>query len=205
MPRNAERIGIFGGTFDPVHNGHLVIARAVFEAEHLDRVVFVPSARPPHKGGDIMFSAADRMKLLDLALHTIPDFEASPIELNREGPSYTIDTLREMKAAYPAGTGLFFIVGRDNLFEMESWKDPAGILDACTVLVADRSCQRGSAPSWISGRVRFVPTPVIDISSSMIRKRLRDGLSIRHLVPDTVADEIERIRMSASDGMFPNA
>ncbi len=194
MPQNAERIGIFGGTFDPVHNGHLMVARAVLEAERLDRVLFVPSARPPHKGGDIMFDAPDRMRFLGLAIRGISGFEASSIELDREGPSYTIDTLHELKASHPPGTGLFFVVGRDNLPEIESWKDPRGILDACTVLVADRTCRPANIPAWIAERVRFVPTPVIDISSSDIRRRIRDGLTIRHLVPPAVADEIERLR-----------
>ncbi len=194
MPPSPERIGIFGGTFDPVHNGHLIVARAVLESENLDRMVFVPSARPPHKGGDIMFDASERMRFLGLAMRGIPGFEVSSLELDREGPSYTIDTLREFTASYPLGTGLFFVVGRDNISEIETWKDPKGILDACTVLVADRSCRASGAPAWVEERVRFVRTPVIDISSSDIRKRLRDGLTIRHLVPDAVADEIERSR-----------
>ena len=194
MPPNDERIGIFGGTFDPVHNGHLTIARSVFESERLDRMVFVPSARPPHKGDDIMFSAAERLHLLALALAGTPSFEVSSIELDREGPSYTIDTLHEFKALYPPGTALFFVVGKDNLFEIDTWKDPRGILEACTVLVADRSCRASGAPAWIEARVRFVRTPLIDISSSEIRKRIRDGLDIRHMVPPAVADEIERMR-----------
>jgi nicotinate-nucleotide adenylyltransferase len=188
-----QRIGLFGGTFDPVHHGHLIIAQAVLEHTRLDRMVFIPSARPPHKGQDVMFGAAARSLFLTLAVHGHQRFEVSDIELHRRGPSYTIDTLRELKSLLPPGAELFFLVGADNLNEIETWKDPRSILEECTILVANRACPEDhSIPDWIADRVERIPTPVIDISSSDIRRRIREGKSIRYLVPEAVAEEIAR-------------
>lgn len=189
-----QRIGLFGGTFDPVHHGHLIIAQAALECARLDRMLFIPSARPPHKGQDVMFTAAARRRFLSLALRGNPQFAVSDLEMNRRGPSYTIDTLREFKSILPPGADLFFLVGMDNLFEMETWKEPRGILDECTVLVADRACPEDiEIPAWLADRVQRIPTPVIAISSSNIRRRIREGVSIRYLVPEAVEEEIARI------------
>jgi nicotinate-nucleotide adenylyltransferase len=194
MGNKGERIGLFGGTFDPVHHGHLIIAQAASEHLELDRMMFIPSARPPHKGQDVMFTPDERFRFLTLAVAGNPLFTVSDIEMQRRGPSYTIDTIRELKTALSPDTECFFLVGMDNLYEMETWKDPRGILDACTVAAAGRACgSERTVPYWIAGRVKRIPTPVIDISSSFIRTRIREGRSIRYLVPDAVADEIARI------------
>ena len=191
MPANIERIGLFGGTFDPVHCGHLIVAQAVLEEIPLDRLIFIPSANPPHKGGEIMFDAVSRLRFLELAAGGDPRFSVSDIELNRSGPSYTIDTIREIRKSLPDGAEIFFIVGKDNLAEMESWKDPLSIFDSSTVAVAERSFGSGRpAPPWIAERILPVRTPVVDISSSDIRRRLREGTSIRYLVPDAVREAI---------------
>jgi nicotinate-nucleotide adenylyltransferase len=194
MPRNDECIGLFGGTFDPVHHGHLIIARSVMETAGLDRIVFIPSARPPHKGAEVMFDASDRLSFLTLAIRGTPRFTVSDIELRRDGPSYTIDTIREFKTLVPPETRVFFLVGMDNLHDMVTWKDPQGILDECTVLVAERTCRdTGELPGWLSDRAVRVPTPSIDISSSEIRARIREGKSIRFLVPEAVEKAIGRV------------
>jgi nicotinate-nucleotide adenylyltransferase len=192
--KKSEKIALFGGTFDPVHHGHLIIAQAVIEAAGLDRIIFVPSARPPHKNRDIMFSADDRFSMLSLALEGNPRFTLSDMEIKRKGPSYTIDTIREFKSGLPADTELFFMVGMDNLFEMETWKDPMDLIAECVILAADRACQKNTEiPSWLSGRVQRVMTPLIEISSSDIRRRLREGKSIRYLVPEAVNGMLEKI------------
>ena len=174
-----------------VHVGHLIIAGAVLEGADLDGVIFIPSARPPHKDNDIMFTPDQRYEMLRLAVAGDPHFDVSSIEMNRAGPSYTIDTIREMGDELPADTELFFLVGRDNLTEIDTWKEPGAILDECTVLVADRpGGSHRVMPAHLAGRVREVRTPGIEISSSDIRRRIRDGMSFLHLVPAGVHDHI---------------
>lgn len=186
-----KRIALFGGTFDPVHVGHLIVAGAVLDDAGLDGVIFIPSARPPHKGDDIMFTPVQRYEMLRLAVAGDSRFDVSSIEIHRAGPSYTIDTIREMRDELPADTDLFFLVGRDNLTEIDTWKEPGAILDECTVLVADRpGGSHRDMPAHLAGRVREVRTPMIEISSSDIRRRIREGMSFHHLVPAAVHDYI---------------
>lgn len=187
-----KKIGLFGGTFDPVHNGHLIIARSVCETLGLNSVIFIPSARPPHKNSDIMFSAEQRFRMLRLAIKKIPCFTVSDIEMTRKGPSYTIDTILEIKKILQADTDLVFIVGRDNLSDIETWKDPQAILEQCKIVVADRPVTpQNDSPEWLMKKVEFVKVPLIEISSSDIRCRIREKKSIRYLVPDSVTDIIE--------------
>jgi len=191
MSEPARRIGIFGGTFDPVHNGPLIIADALHERAGLDKVLFVPSARPPHKGSEIRFSAEERLHMLMLAIDGDPRFSVSDIELRREGPSYTIDTIRENKRSLGGGTEVLFIVGMDNLYEIGMWKNPKGIVDECRILAARRVCDiDGKVPEWLMKRVIVVDAPLVEISSSDIKKRLREGRSIRYLVPEVVRKAI---------------
>ncbi len=190
LPEN-KKIGLFGGTFDPVHIGHLIIAETVLEQSGLDMVMFIPSARPPHKHHELMFSVHQRLKMLSEAIKDNPNLVVSDIEMKREGPSYTIDTIREIKAALPSGTELSFIVGKDNLYEMKTWKDPQAIIEECTILVADRICEKKcDIPYWLKTKVKMVNVPLIEISSSEIRNRIRDGKRIRYMVPEVVEKEI---------------
>lgn len=190
----SKKVGLFGGTFDPVHTGHLIIAEKVLERANLDVVMFVPSARPPHKNHELMFDARQRFKMLSDAIKDNPNFLVSDIEMNREGPSYTIDTIREIKAQLPAETEIIFIVGKDNLYEMEMWKDPRAIVGECTILAVDRLCgEKRDIPEWLQSKVEFVEAPLIEISSSEIRQRIIDGKSIRYLVPDVVQKTIKKL------------
>ncbi len=178
-----KKVGLFGGTFDPVHTGHLIIAETVFEQANLEAVIFIPSARPPHKHHELMFDAQQRFKMLSEAIKGNPNFLVSDIEMNRTGPSYTIDTIHEIKAQLSAETEIMFIVGRDNLYEMEMWKDPRAIVGECTILAVDRLCgEKRDIPDWLQKKVETVKVPLIEISSSEIRQRIRDGKSIRYLV-----------------------
>ena len=110
MGEKIKKIGLFGGTFDPIHNGHLIIADAVRETKSLDLVIFIPSAHPPHKGIDLMFNAQQRLKMLSLAIKDDPEFSVSDIEMQRHGPSYTIDTIRDIKTQFPAYSSFSFIL-----------------------------------------------------------------------------------------------
>lgn len=196
MNNIGKKIGLFGGTFDPVHIGHLIIADSICDLKCLDKVIFIPSARPPHKGSDILFDAGERFKLLSLAVHGDPRFLVSDIEMRREGPSYTIDTIREFKAMLPPDTELSFIVGMDNLYEIDLWKNPYDIIRECRILVAGRICDKSRKISdWLIGNIEMLDVPLIEVSSSDIRKRIREGRNIRYLVPDAVANEIHGIQI----------
>ena len=186
-----KQIGLFGGTFDPVHAGHLIIAQSVLEELGLDTVLFIPSAHPPHKQSDIMFSPEERFSMLARALQGNTRFRVSDIEMNRQGPSYTIDTIREIKSTLSADTAFSFIIGRDNLFEISAWKEPHAIIGECRIIVADRPVDAADPiPDWLVDSIVLVRVPLIEISSSDIRARIRTGRSIRYLVPDAVYDMI---------------
>lgn len=181
-----SRLGLFGGTFDPLHLGHLIIAQAIYENTPLDRVCFIPSASPPHKGNDLMFSASLRYRMTQSALEGYSAFDISDCELKREGPSFTVDTLQYFRSHRP-GDDLYFIVGRDNLKEIQTWRDPEKIIELCTILVAERvGYPELTIPDWLKGHVTFVNTPIIEISSTDIRARIRAQKTIAHLVPEPV-------------------
>jgi len=193
--KSKKRIGLFGGTFDPVHNGHLIIAESVREQQELDEVIFIPSASPPHKHHILMFGAEERFRLLAESVRDNPYFSVSDIEMRRKGPSFTIDTIREIRAGLGAGTELFFILGRDNLYELETWKETTSILDECTILVANRIwASERPIPGWLESRVVTVTVPLIAISSSDVRTRIREGKSVRYLVPEPVLDAIKSLK-----------
>ena len=191
-----KKIGLFGGTFDPVHIGHLIIVDSVRELKNLDMVIFIPSASPPHKGREIFFTAEERFRMLSLAVQDDPGFIVSDIEMKCKGISFTIDTIREIKADLAPETDISFIVGLDNLYELTTWKDPCNIVRECRLLVAKRACDRcGEIPDWLKDNSEMVDVPLIDISSSLIRQRIMDGKSIRYLVPEVVAAEIQNVRV----------
>ena len=170
------RVGIFGGTFDPIHVGHLAIARAALESVPLDRVIFVPAKRSPLKDRPPVASEADRLAMLESVIAEEPCFSVSRIELEREGPSYTIDTLE----AFADGGELFLILGSDALAEFPRWRMPDRIGALATILVADRP----GAPLPPGGiPYRLFDAPRLDISSRELRARAARGRSLRYLVP----------------------
>jgi nicotinate-nucleotide adenylyltransferase len=185
------RRGVLGGTFDPIHLGHLRAAENAREALALDVVVFVPAGSPPHRGQPIS-SGLDRFAMVALATALHPGFVACSVELSREGPSYTADTLAEMRGGGPADA-LFLIVGSDTFPEMPTWKDPERIFALCTVAVADRpgaaEAPARSRPA-VPARVEHVSGPGLAISATDVRWRVREGKSVRYLVPDAVAEYI---------------
>ena len=187
---------VLGGTFNPPHLGHLVMAQEAFVQLSLDRVVLVPVAAPPHKGIVDDPGGEERLRMCSLAVARDERFAVSRIELDRGGRSYTVDTLREIHAASP-GDDLTFIVGGDMAHSLPSWREPEGVLSLATLGVAEREGAARtdilSSVSSLSGgadRVRFFDMPRIDISSTLVRRRVRDGEPIRYLVPDDVARAI---------------
>ncbi|OGH63183.1 MAG: nicotinate (nicotinamide) nucleotide adenylyltransferase [Candidatus Lindowbacteria bacterium RIFCSPLOWO2_12_FULL_62_27] len=189
------RIGVFGGSFDPVHIGHLVAAEYVREAFQLDRVLFVPAARPPHKENSPKATPGQRLKMLEAAVQSHLQFAVSDIEIRREGPSYTVDTLRELARSHQ-GAKLYFILGTDLLPDIQNWHDWRVALEIATFVGVLRSADPGrKPPPEIRDAVKQVAIPAIDVSSSLIRTRVAEGKSIRYLVPAPVADLIEQERL----------
>jgi nicotinate-nucleotide adenylyltransferase len=179
------RIGVFGGTFDPVHVGHLAIALAALESAKLERVLFVPARRSPLKGREPAASANDRLAMLEAATKSEPRFAVSRVELDREGPSFTVDTLEALK-----GQGeLHLILGSDALAELDRWRAPDRIRALAKILVARRP---GAPEPPTSDGVLTFDAPRLDLSSRELRARAARGLSLRYLVPDDVWRHIER-------------
>lgn len=184
--RHPQKIGLFGGTFDPVHIGHLIVAEWVCDALGLDRIIFVPNRiHPFHKRQGISESQA-RFEMLQLALRPFPKFEISRFELDRDRVSYTIDTVRHFKERFP-NAELFVIIGADNLDEFDKWKEPQAILQLAHLVVYNR---KGYHKRPESGRIIYLETPHIEISSTQIRERLKNGQACRALLPGEVYDYI---------------
>lgn len=187
------KIGLFGGTFDPIHLGHLVVADEIRARCGLDKVVLAPSACPPHKVEACVASAQDRTAMVRLAIRGHSCFALSTIELDREGPSYTVDTLRALRSVWGPGTQIFFIIGQDNVAEIASWRAPEEILRLCTVTVASRpGTPAKPIDPALAQRMTFVPVPPIEVSSTDIRRRIRCGEPFRYLVPPAVGAYILR-------------
>ena len=189
------KVCLFGGTFDPPHIGHLLIAQTVFEAEKFDKVLFVPANKPPNKKA--FSSQATRVEMLKLAVEGNPNFEISDIEIKRGGVSYTIDTIRAIKNELDfKGDKLFYLIGSDCLLDFHNWKDPEAILEECQVVVAIRPGFRPSdIPAWILHRIQFANIPRFEISSTNIRKRWVDNKTIRYMVTLPVWEYIEKQKL----------
>ena len=176
------RVCIFGGTFDPPHIGHLLIAQTVCEEEKFDKILFMPANIPPHKKN--ISGVNDRLAMLNLAIKGNPNFEISDMEIERGGVSYTIDTLKDVRpSVIKAEDELFYLIGSDSLLGFKKWKKPKEILKNCNVVVAIRPGFRPSdIPAWILHRIQFANIPRFEISSSNIRQRWRENKTIRYLV-----------------------
>lgn len=193
----SRRIGILGGTFDPIHMGHLITAEIVRVSAALDEIIFIPAARPPHKENKGEAPAEDRLLMVQCAVEGNPAFSVSDIELRREGPSYTVDTIAALSEQL-GDAELFFITGADAMNDLYRWHDPVRLLHSCTFIVAARQgveldesrLAEQFSPEQRS-RIRIVPTPHLEISSTVIRARVRAGRSIRYLVPRAVELYIE--------------
>lgn len=189
-----HRIGIFGGTFNPIHIGHLVIAEAAREEYNLEKVIFVPASHPPHKHFDI---ATDniRYEMVKLAVADNPYFEVSNMELRRPGLSYTVDTMRCFHKEYPENTEFYFIVGMDTLLELPTWKYVDELIQLCHFLGALRPNYRTDLSDVLAyfgdigrERIHYLHTPQLEISATDLRERLRKGKSVRYLMPKQVAE-----------------
>ena len=190
-----KRLGLFGGTFDPPHVGHLALAEWARERLELDGVLFVPVGQPPHKRAARLSSAHHRLAMTRLATRRNPAFEVSTLEIEAEAPSYTVQTLRSLHATHPRDWW-FLLIGSDSLDEFHTWNEPEAILDLATLAVATRpgSAAAANRPRT-RRRVAWLGNPVLDVSSTLVRARVRAGRSVRYLVPDAVATYIVRHRL----------
>jgi nicotinate-nucleotide adenylyltransferase len=194
---DVRRIGLFGGTFDPPHLAHLVLAERAREQLALDRVIWMPTGRPPHKRGKTLAPSADRLRMTRLAVRGNRAFTVSTFETRRRGASYTIETLRALANDHP-GAELFLVIGEDSLDDFNDWREPESILALATLAVAPRPAslartpRRSPRPRGRRPRALWIEAPSLDISSSAIRARARTGDSLRYLVPDPVAAYVAR-------------
>jgi nicotinate-nucleotide adenylyltransferase len=188
-----SKIGIFGGTFDPIHNGHLITAQSVIEMRNLEKIIFIPAYISPHKQHEKASSAPHRLNMLKLAIDDIPFFECSDYEINQHTISYTIGTLREFKKRYDE---IDLIIGFDNIFQFHTWNEPDEILKLANIVVLRR---KSSHPlDFVDKYVEaatFVETRGIEISATDIRNRVHSGLPIYYLVPEKVLDYINNNKL----------
>lgn len=193
---NMLRVGLLGGTFDPIHYGHLVIAEEVRARLDLAELVFVPAGQPPHKPEQTIAAAHHRLAMLQLAIASNPYFTISQVDLERPGPSYTVDTLRLLRQQWDRQTAFYFIIGGDSLEDLLTWHDPAGILEQLTYLVAVqrpgyeeasgyRETLEGRLPG-IKQRLLMVQAPQLEISATDLRLRVAEGRPIKYQTPEAV-------------------
>ena len=200
------RLGVFGGTFDPVHYGHLVAAEEVRYRLRLDKVLFVPAGMPPHKLDHDITPTRHRLAMLELAIASNPGFALSRVDIDRHGPCYTVDTLALLHQEYGPGTELFFLMGMDSLAEILTWKEPERLIRLAQIVVVGRPGFQADVDELdkvlpgAAERISIVDTPLMEVSSSDIRQRVREGAPIRYQVPEAVEAYIRAHRLYLDDG-----
>ncbi|RJP38600.1 MAG: nicotinate-nucleotide adenylyltransferase [Phycisphaerales bacterium] len=204
----ATRIALFGGSFNPIHLGHLIVARNIAEQLGLDRVIFLPSSRPPHKNGAALAEGDHRGQMVRLAIAGEPLFELSDYDQNRPGPSYTIDTVSHFRQTLGLEIILYWIIGTDSLADLTTWYRVGALVDCCRIITArrpgfrevdwDRLRSRLSEDQIAILRAGVLDTPQIEISATDIRRRVREGKSIQYLVPEAVRQYIAEQRLYQS-------
>ena len=197
----AARVALFGGSFNPIHIGHLIVARAVAEHLQASRMVWIPSRHPPHKNDGRLADAADRLEMVRLAIADEPGFEVSDIELKRDGPSYSYLTIQAFTETLGPDASLYWVIGGDTLPDLYTWYHISDLVDLCRVVTAVRpgfetpdlsQLESVLSPQQVEKlHERILPTPRIDIAATTIRERIAQGRSIRYLVPEAVHGYIE--------------
>ena len=193
-----KSIAIMGGTFDPIHYGHLVTAQAVKEKFGVEKVLFIPTGNPPHKVDREVSSSEKRYFMTVLATITNPSFEVSRIEIDREGYTYTIDTIRELKNTLSDDTKIYFITGADAIHKILTWKEPEKLLKMCEFVAVTRPGYNKdklfehikNIEKTLKGKIHFLEVPHLDISSSDLRNRVQENKSIKYMLPEEVENYI---------------
>jgi nicotinate-nucleotide adenylyltransferase len=192
-----RRLGIMGGTFDPIHYGHLVTAEGARYEWGLEKVIFIPAGRPPHKPGLQITEPWDRYVMTGLAIESNPFFQVSVMEIERPGPSYTVDTVSAMQVLYPESE-IFFITGSDAVLEVLTWKDVPKLLSKCRFISVSRPGYNldklhaglDGIPEELKKKIIYMQVPSLAISSTEIRKRVREGRPVKYLLPESVENYI---------------
>jgi nicotinate-nucleotide adenylyltransferase len=200
--REGRKIGVLGGTFDPVHLGHIMMAEEAKAALDLSEVLLVPAGQPISKPNETVTPARHRLEMLRLAVDGSDFLKVSAIEIERKGPSYTVDTIAEMRKKAGRGDELFFILGYDSLEQLPDWHEPSRLIGMCTLVAVPRpgyakpslKALEGVLPG-ISKKVIFLDRPKVDISATVIREMVAEGESIDHLVPGPVAEYIKKNKL----------
>lgn len=194
-----KRVGIMGGTFDPIHYGHLLLAESAIEQYKLDEILFIPSGNPWLKDSSQVLDKKTRVSMTGIAIEDNPHFALSTIEIDREGNSYSYETLEILREKNPS-TCYYFILGADSLLDIEKWKHPDRLMKSCTLLTAVRDdCDMSALQKQIDylkstydAQVEILPMKRMDISSTDIREKIKTGKSVRYLLPDFVREFIEK-------------
>jgi nicotinate-nucleotide adenylyltransferase len=195
------RVGVIGGTFDPIHIGHLILAEGAHDVLQLERVFFVPAGQPPHKRSLRITASQHRLQMVRLAIEGNGCFAISRVDLDRAGPSYTVDTIRLLQEAWGPDTRIHFLIGGDSLSELPTWHQPERLIEICQVVAVPRPGYEPDLEALdheipgAADRVQVLRTPLVDLSATAIRDRVRNGRSIRYLVPQAVEQYIYRHRL----------
>lgn len=204
MEKSIKKTGIMGGTFNPIHYGHLLLAESAREDLLLDQILFMPSGNSYMKDSASIASKADRIAMTSLAIEGNPYFKLSTLETDREGATYTCDTLKQLHDLLPEHE-LYFILGADSLYSIERWKNPASIMNNCTLVASVREGSLGNIKEKADflrqeydAQIHLLPERNIDISSTEIRNRLKEGRSIKYMIPDPVLEYIKEKGMYLS-------
>jgi nicotinate-nucleotide adenylyltransferase len=196
-----QRIGVIGGTFDPIHYGHLAAAEEARVRVNLEKVLFAVAGLPPHKLDEEVTPVEHRLAMVQLGIFSNPDFELSRVDVDRSGPSYTVDTISILQEQWGQGTEMFFILGLDSLVEVPTWHQPERLIQLCHLVAVARPGfevdmrQLEDSVPGISSRVEIIGMPEVDISSSDLQGRVREGLPIRYQVPEEVERYIREHRL----------
>jgi len=205
LPPKLLKIGVMGGTFNPIHHGHLITAEEAFVQFGLDKVIFMPTGWPPHKEDKEIISAEDRYLMTVIATAPNPHFTVSRLEVDRPGPSYSIDTIKALREIYGQPSEIFFITGADAVWEILTWKQPEILTELCNFIAATRpgydlekfKKMHPDGEKIKTPKVFFMEVPALAISSTDIRRRVSEGRPIRYLVPEGVANYIYKYEFYA--------
>jgi len=193
------KIGLFGGTFDPIHIGHLIIAEWIYEELQLEKIIFIPAGDPPHKQSKYISSVKHRLEMVRLAIEDNSKFDISEFEAEKIGKSYSVETLKEFSEVYKSQATLFWIIGSDSLIDLPNWFQPDKIYELSTVVVYPRmDFEVEKASRHLREKSLIVAAPQIEISSTEIRNRVSNGPTIRYLVPSKVEEYI------CTNGLYKN-
>jgi nicotinate-nucleotide adenylyltransferase len=203
-----QRIGVIGGTFDPIHYGHLAAAEEARVRVNLEKVLFAVAGLPPHKLDEEVTPVEHRLAMVRLGISSNPDFELSRVDVDRSGPSYTVDTISILQEQWGQGTEMFFVLGIDSLVEVPTWHQPERLIQLCHLVAVARPGfevdmrQLEDSVPGISSRVEIIGMPEVDISSSDLQRRVREGLPIRYQVPEEVERYIREHRLYQRSAEF---